>query len=107
MKHRAYEVDLGMESIATRPLPLQPYMRLWAAAFLQGIRDVATERSKRDMGRATRWFYDDDDDDTGSFVWLCSLFNIDPAVARSKILQQWRDHVDRKARIKDEEYLYG
>lgn len=106
MKRRPYEFELGMEAIASRPMSLQPYLRLWAAAFLQGIRDVATERARKNEGRATRWFYSDREG-TGSFVWFCALFNIDPSVARSKVMQQWRDHVDRTARSMSEAELYG
>jgi hypothetical protein len=73
----------------------QARMRLWAMVFTQGLRDFAEDmRGVTDCGafpqEPSYWFWSHDNT-TGSFVWLCDLFKVDPARARTQTLSAWRD----------------
>ncbi len=56
---------------------------LWAAVFVQGIRDYKSN-SPEFHPSAKRWFWSDEYH-TGSFLWLCELFCITPEFARERI----------------------
>ena len=68
---------------------------LWASVLRLGLEDAAVAlrsaiRSKKpfEAYEPLVWLYDDLDA-PGSFVWLCGLFDLDPARARSA----WRMNV--------------
>ncbi len=76
---------------------VQPFLKLWGEVMRLGVADFCTARASRSQGEghpATIWFWSDDVH-TGSFVWLCHLFDLDPTHARSQVLKQWRAFVDR------------
>ncbi len=73
----------------------QGHLRLWGTVFTQGLQDFAEDlRKVTDQGRFPRepsyWFWAHENT-TGSFVWLCDMFKIDPARARNQVLAKWRD----------------
>lgn len=74
------------------------HRKLWGAVFLLGLRDAALsfrhwhakphpEVALEDFA-AVFWVYSDDDH-AGGFLWLCSMFEIDPGRARI----EWRKRV--------------
>lgn len=78
---------------------LQRHRSLWAAVFRQGLIDAAedfiawsNQREQVLVGvtprpqfsyDALRWINSDTDKHTGSFQWLCDMFDIHPERARS------------------------
>lgn len=55
---------------------------LWAAVFTLGIEDYKYgKRTGKDAYKAARWL----EADNGSFEWLCSLFDFDPAIVRARV----------------------
>lgn len=75
---------------ARYPEELRPYFRFWAARFHALISEYCKERRLREpTGAYTAWF-NDNSHAPGSFCWCCDLFGIDPAIARSGVLANWR-----------------
>ncbi len=75
-------------------------LRVWAAAFRQGLQDWAAEQFKAlpytkagvIRGEPTAWF-DSNTQTPGSFCWLCDLFELHPDQARSMARAKMRDLV--------------
>lgn len=75
---------------------IRGYMRLWAAVMQRGISDYCTARTRKGYRHTSvyHWFWSNEHR-TGSFCWICDLFDIDPDRARTQVLGDWRRHVDR------------
>lgn len=85
-----------------------PCRRLWAAVFRVGLQDAAAGQralnrlrvskptatindvSNHDQRQALRWIHSDEDE-VGSFVWLCELFAYQPQAARDR----WRMKINK------------
>lgn len=98
-----FEPDIGV--VDAQDPALKPYMRLWAAVMRMGISDFCTARTRKGVERTSIhfWFWSDEIR-TGSFCWICELFDIDPKRARSRVMSNWRAYVDR---TKTKEHAHG
>lgn len=95
---------------------IQADLTLWAHVFRQGLTDYVEALRKfraarkptgpkaeaeyavteYDLRLVSAWF-DGGDVHTGSFVWLCSLFNQEPEYVRSLVRNNWRTlHVKQR-----------
>ena len=73
---------------------MEPYYRLWAAVFRAGVSEAMAEIQARAEGlpaaicatryaNALAWMNEERDRGPGSFVWLCDLWDLDPARVRN------------------------
>jgi len=93
----ATELHLTIEDVESCSPLIKPYLRLWASVMRLGISDYCTARAaKRPAGDPAVVWFNSDEHFPGSFTWLCEMFSISPERARSQVLLQWRDHVDRR-----------
>ena len=60
-----------------------PETRLWAAVLRQAVDDLEHSDTRLD---AKLWL-ESDDDEPGSFVFVCAVLDTDPARMRKRILQ--------------------
>lgn len=83
--------------------------RLWAAKMALHIQDYArgvkmlknkSVRTKQSTGEtmlnariAYNWIFETNDK-PASFIWICSLFDINPEHARMRITHNWRKNLD-------------
>lgn len=76
---------------------VSPYRALWAAVMHRGMQDAADE-FRRAMKNgdtpdlrigALGWMHSDRKH-VGSWVWLCSIFDLDPEIARDKARSNFR-----------------
>lgn len=69
-------------------------LKLWAHVFALGLKDYAEDCQRVEQGAFPRepsyWFWAHANT-TGSFVWLCDLFKIDPQRARLQALANLED----------------
>ena len=86
-----------LDTVAQQNDSIRPYLRLWAEVMRCGVTDFCTARARGSSANhpATKWLWSDEVH-TGSFVWLCHLFDLDPASARSQVLKKWRQHVEKR-----------
>ena len=63
------------------------FRSLWSEVLRQGILDAASDIIKKDRGEPTLWLYVKDER-VGSFVWLCKLLGLDPAIVRRSTEQR-------------------
>jgi hypothetical protein len=56
------------------------YKKLWAAVLKQAIKD-AKQDLKSTLTSPGLWFYSNNDE-VGSFLWICRVLNIDPDLIR-------------------------
>ena len=54
------------------------YRKLWIAVLKQAIKDSKISRS---------WF-EDENEDTGSFQWICSVLDLNPGSIKSLIIYE-------------------
>jgi hypothetical protein len=92
------------EEVISKASSVQPYLRLWASVFRQGLQDAAAAiRWKNSKGKkrpnyhqnwcphtSLRWLESDVQKGPGSLLWLCDLFDIDPDAARNAVYMNWR-----------------
>ena len=74
--------------------------RLWAAVFRQGCVDAAwdfaTHKHDREHYPEAWLWLNATDDEVGSFIWLCDLFDLDPDRARSQVRMKFRELMKEK-----------
>jgi hypothetical protein len=88
--------------------------QLWIAVMERAIRDlVALERFRQDdpivledpilrndYRSLKKWFYSSDME-TGAFHWICSLVNIDPGWALTRLDERLKLGLNSKAKVKE------
>ena len=83
------------EAIETSDTVIQPELRLWAAVLTQGIKDMheGTDLQRID---AIEWAMSSLNE-INSFIGICQLLDIDPAVVRELIFN--REEVRPRVRV--------
>lgn len=86
-----YAVDDAFQiefEFAERDPAINSCLRMWASKLITHTRDYVSKRTtdehEENRKVAKEWF-EDDWDGIGSFVWVCELFDVDPAIAYEKI----------------------
>lgn len=88
-------VDIDWDSPAPRNLQGERCMALWAEVLRVGLVDAArafpSYLSNPHMHyEPLDWLYSDELS-TGSFVWICNLFGLDPSAVRSAARMKFRE----------------
>ena len=80
----------------------ESYQRLWAAVLEQAIKDVRSDlrvhkgKVKSIFNEsAWSWFYSENQD-VGSFHWICNMLSLDPNFVLSLVTQQKTHMADSK-----------
>jgi len=71
---------------------------LWAGVLTNAIEDLNQSEAVKPhkyKGRyrmlnrrgAVKWFNDVENKETGSFLWICKVLNLDPEIVREKIMK--------------------
>ena len=77
-----------------------PYKRLFAAKlllhikdyteFLRAIRSKKQKFGKLEGRKAEAWLFSNNDE-PASFLWICSILNLNPQVVRTQVQLKWRE----------------
>jgi len=64
-------------------MPVDDYKRLWAAVLKQAVRDARQRASKGDVSRqmmtaSARAWFESENQDIGSFLWVCAALDVEP-----------------------------
>lgn len=88
-RNKSVEPDVDAFLDSTPFTGADPYLKLWASAFVRAIRDYAEARaSGKDSAPIVVWL-ESRLDEPGSFIWMCDLFDYDPDRWRDKVRSSW------------------
>ena len=62
--------------------------RLWAAVLEQAIKDARGGRTYHIITEEARTWFRSQNEDVGSFIWICRTLDLDPSYVRGKVKQQ-------------------
>ena len=62
--------------------------RLWAAVLEQAIKDARGGRTYHIITEEARTWFRSQNEDVGSFIWICRTLDLDPSYVRGKVNQQ-------------------
>lgn len=82
MAYEIFAIDAENEIVRKPKRP--PELALWAAVFNQALADMRLSITEYDCQLAWDWV-DSNCNEPGSFVWICSLFDLDVEQTRRKI----------------------
>ncbi|MBF0477096.1 MAG: hypothetical protein HQK59_14970 [Deltaproteobacteria bacterium] len=81
----------------------QPEFDLWAAVLMQAVEDY------KEGDLDARFYLTKDDDNTGSFNWICSMFDVEPDYIRNKLQLSKKERIEDRfpSSIKQSRRLYS
>lgn len=93
-------IEPGFHHAAAADAAVEPFLALWAEVLRVGLEDArgtpritgyvkeGRDNLRRRLHESACSWLACDDDDVGSFLWLCSLFDLMPELVRARVLER-------------------
>jgi hypothetical protein len=92
MSQNSFNLAMNVEEQEEPSHPLMPEKDLWYNVLRKGVEDAAGDAVDGELYRAEAraWVLDQTNEQVGSFLWICTILDIDPTYLRKKLLKLFK-----------------